>query len=214
MKILTVILASALLISVQAFADDLQHRPRYTLRPGDVIELDYRYTPELNQTVTVLPDGYLALKLVGDVFVSNLTLDQVHDIIVQKAGERLVNPEINLVLKEFQQPYFVVAGEVAKPGKMDLREDTTAMQAVLLAGGFLESAKAGQVLLFRKINSDSAEVRVLNLKKLHKTVDLERDIQLQPGDMLYVPRDTIQNISRYIKTANLGLYFNPLQYLP
>jgi polysaccharide export outer membrane protein len=85
------------------------------------------------------------------------------------------------------------------------------MQAVLLAGGFSESAQTGQVLLFRKINSDTAEVRKLNLTKLRKTVDLERDIQLEPDDMLFVPRDKVQKISRYVKLLNIGTYVNPLQ---
>lgn len=193
---------------------ELRHRPRYTLRAGDVLELQYRYTPEFNQTVTVLPDGYVNLNIVGDVRISDLTVAQAHDLIVQKAQERLNDPELNLVLKQFQQPYVVVAGEVGKPGKIDLRENTTAMQAVLLSGGFLPSAQTGQILLFRKINGDTAEIKVLNLTKLRKASDLERDIQLESGDMLFVPRDKLEKISRYIKILNIGMYFNPLQYLP
>ena len=194
--------------------EKLHHRERYTLRSGDVIELQYRYTPELNQTVTVLPDGYVNLNLVGELRVSDLTLTQAHDLILEKARARLNEPELNLVLKEFQKPYVVVAGEVAKPGRFDLRENTTAMQAILLSGGFSQGAQAGQVLLFRKINEADAEVRVLNLSKLRKTADLERDVQLKSGDMLYVPRDKVEKIARFVKLANLGMYFNPLQFAP
>jgi polysaccharide export outer membrane protein len=193
---------------------ELHHRPRYTLRAGDVLELQYRYTPELNQTVTVLPDGYVNLNLVGDVRVSDLTVEQAHDLIIRKAQAQLNEPDLNLILKEFQQPYVVVAGEVGKPGKMDLRENTTAMQAILLSGGFSPSAQSGQVLLFRKINSDTAEIRVLKLTKVHKTADLERDVQLESGDMLFVPRDKVEKVSRYIKLLNIGTYFNPLQFVP
>jgi polysaccharide biosynthesis/export protein len=207
-----------LLLAIGVRADDekvqLRHRPRYTLRAGDVLELQYRYTPEFNQTVTVLPDGYVNLNIVGDVRVSDLTVDQARDLIVQKAQARLNDPELNLILKQFQQPYVVVAGEVGKPGRLDLRENTTAMQAVLMSGGFLPSAQTGQVLLFRKINGDTAEIKVLNLAKLRKTADLEKDIQLEPGDMLFVPRDKLERLSRYIKILNIGMYFNPLQYLP
>jgi polysaccharide export outer membrane protein len=194
--------------------DKLHHRPRYTLRAGDVLDLDYRYTPELNQTVKVLPDGYVNLNVVGDVRVSGLTVQEAHDLIVRKAQDQLNDPELNLILKEFQQPYVVVAGEVGKPGKIDLRENTTAMQAILLSGGFLASAQSGQVLLFRQINGDTAEIRVLKLSKLQKTADLERDVTLQSGDMILVPRDKIEKLSRYIKLLNIGTYFNPLQYAP
>ena len=208
------LLAFVVLASVRADEPQLHHRPRYTLRAGDVLELQYRYTPEFNQTVTVLPDGYVNLNLVGDVRVSDLTVEQAHDLIVQKAAARLNEPELNLILKQFQQPYIVVAGEVNKPGKMDLRDNTTAMQAVLLSGGFLASAQTSQGLLFRKINGDTAEIKVLNLGKLRKTSDLEHDIMLESGDMVFVPRDKLEKVSRYIKILNIGMYFNPLQYVP
>jgi polysaccharide export outer membrane protein len=211
-----IFLALVALTSVRADEPQpqLRHRPRYTLRAGDVLELQYRYTPEFNQTVTVLPDGYINLNLVGDVRVSDLTVAQAHDLIVEKASARLNDPELNLILKQFQQPYIVVAGEVNKPGKIDLRENTTAMQAVLLSGGFLPSAQTSQVLLFRKINGDTAEIKVINLGKLRKTSDLEHDLMLESGDMLFVPRDKLERVSRYIKILNIGMYFNPLQYVP
>ncbi|MGH9552485.1 MAG: polysaccharide biosynthesis/export family protein, partial [Terriglobales bacterium] len=163
-----------------------------------------------NQTVTVLPDGFVNLNLVGNVKVSDLTVDRAHDVIVQKAKARLNDPELNLILREFQHPYVVVAGQVTTPGKIELRENTTAMQAILLAGGFLASAQSGQVLLFRKINSDTAEVKVLKLTNIHKTAQLERDAQLEPGDMLLVPRNKVEKISRYMKLFNIGAYINPL----
>jgi polysaccharide export outer membrane protein len=214
MKITSGFALFVLLAASWAGAQELRQRPRYTLRPGDVVELQYRYTPELNQTVTVLPDGYVNLNMIGNLKVSDLTMEQTHDLIVQKAQARLNDPDLNLILREFQRPYIVVAGEVATPGKMDLRETTTAMQAILLAGGFKESAHSNQVLLFRKINSDTAEVKVLKLTNIHKTAQLEQDAQLEPGDMLLVPRNKLENVSRYMKLFNIGAYINPLQLVP
>jgi len=187
--------------------------PRYLLNPGDVVEVQYRYTPEFNQTVTIQPDGFVTLEIVGEIKISELTLEQVRTIIRGKASSRLKDPEVMLVLKEFQKPYFVVAGEVAQPGKIEMREKMTALQAIMLAGGFKDTAKSSQILLFRKVNSDVAEVKVVDLKKIKRTTDLERDLTLQPGDMLFVPENTITKISRYMKLANLGLYFNPLDVL-
>ncbi len=213
MKSASWLLLVMFLIVSSALGQELRSRPQYTLRAGDVVELQYRYTPELNQTVTVLPDGFVNLNLVGNVKVSDLTVDQAHDVIVQKAKARLNDPELNLILREFQHPYVVVAGQVTTPGKIELRENTTAMQAILLAGGFLASAQSGQVLLFRKINSDTAEVKVLKLTNIHKTAQLERDAQLEPGDMLLVPRNKLEKISRYMKLFNIGAYINPLDVL-
>jgi len=197
-------------VSQVSHADDKLHqRPRYTLHAGDVITLDYRYTPEFNQTVTIQPDGYVTLNIVGDIKVAGSTLDQVHDEIVKAASGRLNHPELNLTLKDFEHPYIVVAGEVAKPGKIELRQDTTALQAVMLAGGFKDSARDTKVILFRRINDQMAEVRQLNLHDVHRTSDLERDAELQPGDMLLVTRNKLEHLSRFMKATNLGLYFDP-----
>jgi polysaccharide export outer membrane protein len=182
---------------------------RYVLHSGDVLDIQYRYTPEFNQTVTVQPDGYISLEIGGDVKVAGSNLEQVRGAILARAKTRLQSPELLVVLKEFQKPYVVVAGEVVQPGKLELREKLTAVQAVLLAGGFKDSAKSSQILVFRKLNSEMAEVRSLNFKTLKHTSDLENDLTLQPGDMILVPRNRISKIERYVRLASLATFWNP-----
>jgi polysaccharide biosynthesis/export protein len=196
--------------------EQLHRRPTYALHIGDVIALSYRLTPEFNQTVTVEPDGCVDLEIVGSVKVAGLTLDQAHDQIVKAASSQLNHPELAITLKQFQQPYVVVAGEVAKPGKIEMHEDTTALQAIMLAGGFMPSARDTQVLLFRHINGDTdmEEVRRLNLHNIKNEAQLERDTELQPGDMLLVTRNKLEHFSRFMKASNLGVYFNPFPAIP
>ena len=213
MKTIVSTFALLLLLAGSANAQQLKHRPRYLLHIGDTLVLQYRYTPELNQTITILPDGYANINLIGDVKLLDLSVSDAHDLIVEKAKAHLNDPELNVVLKSYQQPYVVVAGEVGKPGRIEIKENTTAVQAVMLSGGFLASAHSNQVLVFRKINGDTAEIRVLKLGTLKKTSDLEHDMQLESGDMLFVPRNKLEKISRFIKVANLGTYFNPLQFV-
>ncbi|MBW4028586.1 polysaccharide biosynthesis/export family protein [Acidipila rosea] len=209
-RLVVMLIAVLFLAPLPSRADQqLHHRGRYTLHAGDVFVINYRYTPEFNQTVTIQPDGYVTLDIVGDMKAAGLTLDQLHNEIVAKASSRLNNPEVNLTLKDFEHPYIVVAGAVQRPGKIELREDTTALQAVMLAGGFSESARDTRVILFRRINQQDAEVRELNLHKVTKTSDLERDTGLQPGDMLLVTRNKLEKFSRVMKATNLGLYFDP-----
>jgi polysaccharide biosynthesis/export protein len=143
-----------------------------------------------------------------------LTLDQLHSKIVGLASNQLNHPELAITLKQFQQPYVVVAGEVDKPGKIELHEQTTALQAVMLAGGFKDSARDTQVILFRHINSDIAEVHRLNLHDIKKQSQLERDTELEPGDMLLVTRNKMEHLSRFTKATNLGVYFNPFPVVP
>jgi polysaccharide export outer membrane protein len=179
---------------------------RYRLQPGDVLEVQFRYSPEFNQTVTVQPDGYVTLEIGGDLKVAGFTIEQTREAILRQARTRLQDPVATIVLKEFQRPYFVVAGEVATPGKIEMRERVTAIQAIMLAGGMKETAKSSQVVVFRQINSDTAEVKLLNLKDIRRTSDLENDLTLQAGDMVFVPRDKISKIERFMKLVSVAAF--------
>ena len=214
----TILLIAISLLTVPLVAHAQDQRPprlttvteeRYRLQPGDVLEIQYRYSPEFNQTVTVQPDGYITLEVGGDLKVAGMTVDQTRQAILKKASTRLQDPIATIILKEFQKPYFVVAGEVAQPGKIEMRERVTAIQAIMLAGGMKESAKSSQVVVFRKINSDIAEVKLLNLKTIRRTSDLENDLTLQPGDMVFVPRDKISMIERFMRLASVAAFMAP-----
>ena len=182
---------------------------RYRLQPGDVLDVQFRYSPEFNQTITVQPDGYVSLEISGDLKVAGLTVEQARLAILKRASERLQDPVATVILKEFQRPYFVVAGEVAQPGRIEMRESVTAIQAIMLAGGMKETARSSQVVVFRKINSDVAEVKLLNLKSIRRTSDLENDLTLQAGDMVYVPRDKISKIERFMKLVSVAAFMAP-----
>lgn len=213
-KSLFLLIAICLLTSASAAIAQQQRAPRlttvteerYRLQPGDVIEVQFRYSPEFNQTVTVQPDGYVSLEIGGDLKVAGLTVEQTREAILRKASTRLQDPVANIILKEFQRPYFVVSGEVNTPGKIEMRERVTALQAIMLAGGMKEAARSSQVVVFRGINSDTAEVKLLNLKSIRRTSDLENDMTLQPGDMVFVPRDKISKIERFMKLVSVAAF--------
>src|SRR5205823_12738088 len=117
------------LVAVSLHVSAQQQRPprlttvteeRYRLQPGDVLEIQFRYSPEFNQTVTVQPDGYISLEISGDIKVAGMTVEQTRNTILAHAATRLKDPVASVFLKEFQRPYFVVAGEVAQPGKIEM----------------------------------------------------------------------------------------------
>ena len=220
MKLILISIFAAILLSLPVVIRAQDGRPprlstvteeRYRLQPGDVLEIQYRYSPEFNQTVTVQPDGYVSLEIGGDLKIAGLTIEQTRQVILRRASARLREPVATIVLKEFQKPYFVVAGEVTQPGKIEMRERVTAIQAIMLAGGMKETARSSQVVVFRRINSsDMAEVKLLNLKSIRRTSDLENDLTLQPGDMVYVPRDKISKIERFMKLASVAAFMTPI----
>jgi polysaccharide export outer membrane protein len=197
--------------SGEASPPALQRRnPRYQLCKSDVFDLDFPFTPEFNQTaVTVQPDGYVTLHGVGDLHVEGQTVPEATQALRTAYAKILHDPVITIALKDFNKPYFIVGGEVGKPGKFDLRGDTTVTQAVAIAGGFNENSKHSQVLLFRRASNDWVEVRKLNVKRMLQTANLSEDPNLRPGDMLFVPKNAVSKIKRLIPASALGMYYNP-----
>jgi polysaccharide export outer membrane protein len=169
-------------------------------------------SPEFNQTVTVQPDGYITLLYVGDVSAGGHTLPELTAIIKAAYSNILHNPEISVAPMDFEKPYFVVGGQVGKPGKFDWRGDVTVTEAVALAGGFTEASKHSQVLLFRRISDQWTQARIVNVKKMLNSRNLQEDPQLQPGDMLFIPKNALSKIKPFLPTSSIGAFVNPAIY--
>jgi polysaccharide export outer membrane protein len=182
---------------------------RYRITPSDVLELRFPYVPEFDQTVTVQPDGYVSLTAVGDIRVQGRTLPELKELLVEAYHEIMQKPAINIVLKEFEKPYFIVAGEVARPGKFELRGATTLTQGLVLAGGQTGGAKLSQVVLFRRFMTEWLEVKQVDVKKMYASRNLSEDPVLRPGDTIFVPKGTLAKIAPFIPRGALGLYLNP-----
>ena len=171
-----------------------QRYPRYRVAPDDVMDVSFTFSPELNQTVTVQPDGFINLKEVGDIHVQDQTTTEVAELVHKAYANILHDPAITVVLKDFNKPNFIVGGEVHHPGKYDLRESMSVVQAVAVAGGFTEAAKHSEVWLYRRLPDNSMEVKKLNVKKMLASGNLREDIRLQNGDTLFVPQNTFSKI--------------------
>jgi polysaccharide biosynthesis/export protein len=185
-----------------------ERRPLYRLRNSDVVEITFNFAAEFNQTVTVQPDGFITLKgLEQQMYAQGMTLPELRGAIRGAYASMLHEPDIAIVLKEFDRPYFIAGGEVSKPGKYELRADTTVTEAVAIAGGFTGQARHSQVLLFRHVSDSVVEAKLLNVKEMLITRDLREDVHLRPGDMLFVPQNTISKIRRFLPTSSLGMYW-------
>jgi polysaccharide export outer membrane protein len=182
---------------------------RYRLRKADTFDVDMSFSPEFNQTVVVQPDGFATLKGIGSVHVEGLTVPELIDTLKSAYAGILHDPAISVSLKDFEKPYFIASGEVGRPGKYDLRSDLTVTEAVAIAGGFSEKAKHSQVVLFRPLAAGGYEAKLLNAKKLLASRNLSEDLQLQPGDMIYVPQNRLSKIKPFLPTSSMGAFLSP-----
>ena len=201
-----------LLTAAGAWAADptlVKRDGRYHLHPSDLLQVDFRLSPEFNASVPVQPDGFITLPDLGDVKVGGLSLADATAAIKTKAEERLKDPEVTVELKQFEKPFITVGGEVEKPGKVELQGDVTALEAIQLAGGVGEGANTTQVILIRRVDADHAETKLINCKYVLRHYQANEDVAVQSGDMLIVPRNFVATIAPYVKIVNWGVYFDP-----
>ena len=189
-----------------------ERHPLYRLRTSDVVEVTFTVSPEFNQILTVQPDGYVALKDAGMVIAEGLTLPEFSEAVRQAYRGYLHDPQVAVALKDFERPYFTVGGQVGRPGKYELRSDTTVAEAVQIAGGLTPQSKHSQVVLFRRVNDELVETRLLNLKKMLKQNGLREDAHLRPGDLVFVPQNTISKIDRFLTKPSMSMYMSPTQF--
>jgi len=182
---------------------------RYTIHASDTLELTFALTPEFNQTVTVQPDGYITLRNVGDLSAAGQTLPELTQSIKTAYAKILHDPVITVDPKDFEKPYFVVGGQVGKPGKFDYRGEVTLTEAIAIAGGFTDASKHSQVLLFRRVSDQWTQASIINVKKMLDSRDLQEDPELRPGDMLFVPKNAISKLKPFLPTSSVGAYYNP-----
>jgi polysaccharide export outer membrane protein len=137
------------------------------------------------------------LQGVPSIYVLGLTVPEAMEAIKKAYVGVLHDPIIDVDLTDFQKPYFVALGQVGKPGQYDLRYDMTVTQAVAVAGGFTTGAKT-QLLLYHPISPNMMEVKKLNIKDVLNGKNVNEEVHLSPGDMIFVPEKTITKFRKYV----------------
>lgn len=186
-----------------------ERHPRYKIQCQDVLLLSFPLSPELNQTVTVQPDGYINLQNVGSLYAKDLTAPELADALKNEFAGTLHNPIINVDIEDFQKPFFFASGQVGKPGQYELRSDITVAEAIAVAGGLTQGAK-DQLFLFHRTSQGWYRVRQIKINDILHGKALGEDATIQPGDMIYVPAKFIERFREYVPySLSGGTYLNP-----
>jgi len=172
--------------------------PAYRFFPGDEIEITVFSAPELSRVVVVGPDGRIAMPLIGAVRAADLTAEQLHDALVAAYAEQLRMPELTVTPRSYASRQVFVGGEVARPGIYEMPANIDAFQAVALAGGFLPSARRGDVLVLSRANG-TAEVREVDLSARAMRRGFPDAQPLQRYDVVYVPRSRISQVNLFMQ---------------
>jgi polysaccharide export outer membrane protein len=138
--------------------------PDYRVGPGDVLDVTVFGNEDLSRTSTVQTSGVIALPLLGEVEVAGLTLPEVQrKLTTLLARDYLVNPQVEVKVKEYQSQFVSVVGEVNSPGRKPLRGKTRLIDVLVEAGGFTPRA-SGDVQIARREGSFEGGAKILRMR--------------------------------------------------
>lgn len=159
----------------------------YTLGIDDAITVGVLQPEELSVTVTISPDGTISFPYIGCVKVAGLTLTAAQELIRERLADGFMNyPVVSVFLVESRSRKFFVYGEVAKPGAYQLEENTTALRAISIAGGFTKFGSSSRVKILRlRKNAPGYEALKVNMKEVMDG-NAEKDVLIESGDVIVV----------------------------
>lgn len=159
----------------------------YIIGASDVLDINVWKDPELTQKVPVRPDGRITLPLIGELQVSGLTAMNVQLLITQRLSEFIAKPIVAVSVTEMRSRTYTIVGKIIHPGSYDLGKPITVLEAIAIAGGFVDFAKTNKVYILRH-QADGSEVRLpFNYKKVIDQKAPDENINLKNGDTIVVP---------------------------
>ena len=159
---------------------------QYILGPEDVIEVLVWREDDLSKEVTIRPDGKVSLPLIGDIQAAGLTTEYLKETITKRLKEFIDNPTVSVIVAQINSMRIFIQGEVMTPGVYQLRNYTTVLQAISLAGGFNEWAKRKKIIIIREVEGVRWRIPV-DYEKIISGKDIDQNIILERGDTIIVP---------------------------
>jgi protein involved in polysaccharide export with SLBB domain len=186
----------------------------YFLKSGDNLDIRFYKTPELNQNVTIRPDGKITLEPIGDHIAAGLTPAQLDEALTEKYSGEIKNAVITVILQTFGVQRIYVGGEVNAPMVLEVMGEINALEALVLAGGALEDAKLSSVFIVSKGQDNQPLTRIINLEEASIGQLSETEYLLKPFDMVYVPKSKLASSAQFMNhiysfiPRNIGLGFS------
>jgi len=173
---------------------------KYTLGPNDVIEIDVRRHSEFSGKYTVTAEGKIEYKFIADVFVEGLTKLQLQERLTTILSEYIIAPEVNVQILQYLSKVYYVIGEVNRPGKFFMKGNSiNVREAIIQAGLPSQSASTRKCPLITPDENSKDNMVYVNVNDLLYKGDLKWNLEMKPGDVLYIPATFIAKVLRFIR---------------
>jgi polysaccharide export outer membrane protein len=192
--LLALVLLFASMASVQAQTDASSP---VALKPGDTLAISVLQDPKLDRSVVVDPNGQIAFPLAGHITAGGLTPQRLEKVLKSKLRRNYKDDDLDVTValanaarpdipEDDLKPKIFITGEVLKPGPYAIRQATSLVQALSLAGGLGPFAAKRRIQIHRGSGADE-QIYKFDYKAYEGGFGLESNIPLQAGDVIIVP---------------------------
>ena len=172
--------------------------PAYRIQVGDELSIRVLLNPDLNEEVTVRPDGHISTSIVHDERAANRTVPELIDILNAGYARYLQKPHVSVIVKTVAPIRVFVGGEVAIPGEQVVAgAPPTLAQAIARAGGLKMGGDESRVFLVRRGENDTPVYLAARYDAVMSGRDPLADIRLAPFDVVMVPKLGIAELYRW-----------------
>jgi polysaccharide export outer membrane protein len=155
----------------------------YRIGPEDVLQISVWKNEAMSRTVPVRPDGKISLPLVNEVQAAGLTALELRALLVKELVEYIPSPEVSVIVSDVRSFKVSVMGEVARPGRFELKSWTTVLDVLALAGGFTQFAARSRIVILHPEGTTMKRIP-FNYNKL---TGAQENFYLRNGDIVLVP---------------------------
>lgn len=163
--------------------------PLYRIQLGDTLDIKFPLNPELDESVSVRPDGMISTAIARDVMVYNKTVSEVNDALEDEYASLLDDPMLSVIVRSYAPMRIYVSGEVNNPGEyVTIGQPMTLTQAIARAGGIKNSGQDRNVLIIRRGESESPDAYVADYFSATQKGNVQEDPRLANHDVVFVPK--------------------------
>jgi len=155
----------------------------YRIGPEDMLQISVWKNEPMSRAVPVRPDGKISLPLLNDVQAAGLTALELREVLAKKLAEYMPSPEVSVIVSDVRSFKVSVIGEVARPGRFELKSWTTVLDVLALAGGFTQFASRSRIVILRPAATTMKRIP-FNYNKL---AGEQENFYLRNGDIVLVP---------------------------
>ncbi len=155
----------------------------YRIGPEDQLLISVWKNDAMSRSVLVRPDGKIALPLLNDVQAAGLTALELRDVLTTKLKDFIPNPEVTVIVSDVRSLKVSVIGEVARPGRYELKSWATVLDALALAGGFTQYASRSKIVILHPKGKAMEKIPF----NYNEVSGKQENFYLRNGDIVLVP---------------------------